>query len=68
MQQTVKRMGRPLSNSPYSDLLHVRVTPNMIEWLDRIAEDRLDAPSQAALVREALAEFIEKYRRSKAGK
>jgi hypothetical protein len=65
MTQTSKRMGRPPSSSPHSALLHVRVTPDIVEWLGRIAEDRLDAPSQAALVREALAEFIESYRRGK---
>lgn len=55
-------MGRPPSSNPHSALLHIRVTPDIVEWLDRIAENRLDQPSQAALVREALAEFIERHR------
>lgn len=65
MDKTAKRMGRPPSTSPHSELIHVRVTPSMTEWLDRISEDRLDEPSQAAIVREALAEYIERYRSGK---
>lgn len=65
MKQASKRIGRPPSSNPYTELIHVRVTPDMIEWLDRISEDRLDQPTQAALVREALAEYIERYRKAK---
>lgn len=62
MDHAPKRIGRPPSSNPHSEMLHVRITPAMAEWLDRISEDRLDEPSQAAIVREALAEFIERYR------
>ena len=55
-------MGRPPSTNPHTEMLHIRITPGMMEWMGRIAEDRLDVPTQAALVREALAEFIERYR------
>lgn len=68
MEQREKRIGRPPSNNPYSELLHIRITPEMAEWLDRISEYRLDQPSQAALVREALAEYIERFRDSVAQK
>lgn len=63
MEQTKKKpLGRPPSTNPHTEMLHVRVTPDMMEWMYRIAEDRLDAPTQAALVREALAEYVERYR------
>lgn len=64
MENTAKRIGRPPSESPYSDMLHVRITPDMSEWIDRISEDRLDRPTQAQIVREALAEFIERWRKA----
>ena len=65
MEQTKKPMGRPPSSNPHTEMLHVRITPDMMEWMDHIAEDRLDVPTQAALVREALAEYIERYRAKK---
>jgi len=64
MEQNAKRIGRPPSDNPHSDMLHVRITPDMSEWIDRISEERLDRPTQAQIVREALAEFIERWRKA----
>jgi len=65
MEKTEKRIGRPPNASAFTELVHVRFTPSMVEWLDRISEDRMDVPSQAALIREAVVALIEQYRAKK---
>lgn len=63
MEHTAKRMGRPPSEKPFTDLLHVRITGEMSEWLDQIADSRLDKPTVTQLVREAIAMLIEEEQR-----
>lgn len=63
MEHTAKRMGRPPSENPFTDLLHVRITGEMSEWLDQIADSRLDKPTVTQLVREAIAMLIEEEQR-----
>lgn len=55
-------MGRP-PGSEFPELLHIRISSGMAEWLDQIADDRMDKPTVTHLVREALAEYIKEYRR-----
>jgi hypothetical protein len=67
MQKAVeqpRRRGRPPSENPFSELLQVRTTPEMIRRLDSIAAKRLDCPPVSQMVREAVAEFIEKQERA----
>jgi predicted DNA-binding protein len=64
MTQQIKRMGRP-PGSEFPHLIHVRISAEMAEWLGQIAEDRLDKPTMAALVREAIARYcVEDHRRN----
>ncbi len=56
-------MGRPPSDNPFNDLIHVRISAEMSEWLDQISENRMDKPSVTQLVREAIAALIESERK-----
>lgn len=62
MEQSKKRMGRPPSDNPFNELLHVRISGEMSEWLDVIAESRMDKPTEAQLVREAIVMLIDSER------
>lgn len=57
------RLGRPVG-SEFPELIHIRISGEMSEWLDVISDDRLDRPTVTQLVREAIADYIEKYRRN----
>lgn len=57
-----RKAGRPPSIAPFRRLLHVRISDEMDEWLSQIADARLDRPSVTQLVREALAQYIDRER------
>lgn len=57
-----RKVGRPPSEAPFRRLLHVRISDEMDEWLTQISEARLDRPSVTQLVREALAQYIDRER------
>lgn len=61
-KSTKKRMGRP-PGADFPHLIHVRISDSMKETLDNISAERLDRPSSAQLVREALMALVEKERR-----
>jgi predicted transcriptional regulator len=65
MTQQPKRMGRP-PGSEFPHLIHVRISGDMAEWLEQIADDRMDKPTMAALVREAIASYVKGYQREAA--
>lgn len=55
------KMGRPRGQE-FPNLLHVRISDDMKQELERIQDARLDHPNITALVREALALLIRRER------
>lgn len=55
--------GRPPGSGEQEHLLHVRISDAMKTGLESIRERRLDSPNLSALVREALAQYIERNQR-----
>ena len=62
MSNTAKarRLGRPKLDSGRTRLVHVRLTDELADRLEGVRRSRLDRPDISSLVREALAEFVQK--------
>lgn len=55
-----RRPGRPLKGEDaLLDRINIRVPREMMMVIERIANERLDKPDRAAVIRELLAEAIE---------
>ena len=55
------RMGRP-PGQKFPHLMHIRINDEMREALESIRDSRMDKPDITGLVREAVAQFIERER------
>ena len=61
------RVGRPPKDSKLGGLVHVRLPDDLRDEFDKIIESRRDAPNLSSLIREAMAEYVERHRPQESG-
>lgn len=59
-----RKRGRPPSDNPADSMVHVRLTTDLKTKLEDERAQRLDSPTLAALVREAIVAFISPRKRN----